>query len=63
MKLLIVKDPARLSSREAIVITLVVLFIWFTGYTTGAKVTSIWEKTRVVYDCIFRPAPEDSGRV
>jgi hypothetical protein len=63
MKLLIVKDSARLSTREAIVIVLVVFFIWFTGYITGAEVTRILEKTRVVYDCIFTPAPEDSSRV
>ena len=53
----------RLTTGEAIVITLVFLLIWFAGYMTGAEVTLMWEKTRVIYDCIFLPAPENSSRV
>ena len=53
----------RLTRGEAIVITLFFLLIWFAGYMTGAEVTRIWEKSRVIYDCIFLPAPENSDRV
>ena len=53
----------RLTGREAIVITLFFLLIWFAGYMTGAEVTRIWEKSGVIHDCIFVPAPEDSSRV
>ena len=63
MKLLMIEDSVRLSTNEAIVIILVVLFIWLMGYTTGAEVTRIWEKSSVMHDCIFIPAPEDSSRV
>ena len=44
-------------------IVLFTVFIWFTGYFTGAEVTRIWKTTKVIYDCIFLPATEDSGRV
>jgi hypothetical protein len=57
------KVTVRLTSGEAIVITLFFLFIWFAGYMTGAEVTRIWEKTGVIHDCIFLPAPENSSRV
>ena len=57
------KVTLRLTTGEAIVITLFFLLIWFAGYMTGAEVTRIWEKTGVVYDCIFLPAPENSSRV
>jgi hypothetical protein len=57
------KVTVRLTTSEAIVITLVLLLIWFAGYMTGAGVTRIWEKTEVIYDCIFLPAPEDINRV
>jgi hypothetical protein len=63
MKLLMIEDSVRLSRTEAFVIILVVLFIWIVGYTTGAEVTRIREKSSVKYDCIFTPAPEDSSRV
>jgi hypothetical protein len=63
MKLLVVKDSVQLSKRDGIIMMLVFLIIWFTGYTTGAQVTRILEKTKVMYDCIFTPAPEDSSRV
>jgi hypothetical protein len=63
MKLLVVKDSVQLSKRDGIIMTLILLIIWFTGYTTGAQVTRILEKTKVMYDCIFTPAPEDSSRV
>src|SRR5918992_1523826 len=62
MKGLIVKDTVRLTKHEVIVIVLIVLLIWFTGYITGAEVTRTLEKTRVIYDCIFIPAPENSSR-
>jgi hypothetical protein len=57
------KITVRLTGREAIVITLFFLLIWFAGYMTGAEVTRIWEKSGVIYDCIFVPAPENSSRV
>lgn len=57
------KFTVRLTRREAIVITLFFLLIWFAGYMTGAEVTRIWEKNGVIYDCIFLPAPENSSRV
>ena len=57
------KVTVRLTTSEAIVLTLFFLLIWFAGYMTGAEVTRIWEKTGVIYDCIFLPAPEDSSRV
>jgi hypothetical protein len=63
MKLLIVDDSVKLSRGDGIIITFAFLFIWFTGYITGAQVTRILEKTKVMYDCIFTPAPEDSSRV
>jgi hypothetical protein len=63
MKLLTGNSNVPLTTGEAIVIILVVLLIWFTGYRTGAEVTHTGEKTRVIYDCIFIPAPENSGRV
>ncbi len=63
MKLLMVEDSVQLSRRDGITIILAFLFIWFTGYITGAQVTRILEKTKVMYDCIFTPAPEDSSRV
>jgi hypothetical protein len=63
MKLLMMEDSVRLSKNEAIVIVLVVLFIRIMGYTTGAEVTRMWEKTTVMHDWIFTPAPEDSSRV
>jgi hypothetical protein len=63
MKLLVGKDSVQLSKRDGIIMMLVFLIIWFTGYTTGAQVTRILEKTKVMYDCIFTPAPEDSSRV
>jgi len=63
MKLLVVKDSVQLSKRDGIIMMLVFLIIWFTGYTTGAQVTRILEKTKVMYECIFTPAPEDSSRV
>jgi hypothetical protein len=54
----------QLTKRETIIIVLFTLIIWFTGYITGAKVTRIWKNTKVaIYDCIFQPAHEDSGRV
>ena len=62
MKLLMFEDSVRLSQNEAIVIVLVVLCIWIMGYTTGAEVTRMCEKTTVLH-CIFTPAPEDSSRV
>jgi hypothetical protein len=39
------------------------LLTWFVGYVTGAEVTRIWEKSAVIHDCIFVPAPENSSRV
>ena len=57
------KVTVRLTRGEAIVITLFFLLIWFAGYLTGAEVTRIGEKSRVIYDCIFLPAPENSDRV
>jgi hypothetical protein len=63
MKGLVVEGTVRLTKYEVIVILLTVLLIWFSGYTTGAEVTRILEKTRVIYDCIFIPAPENSSRV
>ena len=63
MKLLVVRDSVQLSTREVITIISVFLFMWVMGYTTGAQVTRVWEKTAVMYDCIFTPAPEDSNRV
>jgi hypothetical protein len=63
MKLLMIENSVQLSRNEPFVIILVVLFIWIMGYTTGAEVTRIWEKTSIMYDCIFTPAPEDSSRV
>jgi hypothetical protein len=63
MKLLVVKDSVQLSKRDGIIMMLILLIIWFTGYTTGAQVTRVLEKTKVMYDCIFTPAPEDSSRV
>lgn len=57
------KVTVRLTTGEAIVVTLVCLLIWLAGYVTGAEVTLIREKTRVIYDCIFLPAPENSSRV
>jgi hypothetical protein len=63
MKLLLVDDSVQLSKRDGIIIVVVFVFVWFTGYATGAQVTRILEKTKVLYDCIFTPAPEDSSRV
>ena len=63
MKLLVVRDSVQLSTREVIIIISVFSFMWVMGYTTGAQVTRVWEKTAVMYDCIFTPAPEDSNRV
>jgi hypothetical protein len=63
MKLLLVDDSVQLSKRHGIIIVVVFVFVWFTGYATGAQVTRIFEKKKVVYDCIFTPAPEDSSRV
>ena len=57
------KITVRLTGREAIVITLFFLLIWFAGYMTGAEVTRIWEKNGVIYDCIILPVPENSSRV
>ena len=57
------KISVRLTGREAIVMTLFFLLIWFAGYMTGAEVTRIWEKSGFIHDCIFVPAPEDSSRV
>jgi hypothetical protein len=57
------KIIVKLTKREAITLVLFTLFIWFSGYFTGAEVTRIWKNTKVIYDCIFLPAPEDSGRV
>jgi hypothetical protein len=46
MNLLGMSDVAvRLTRREAIIITLFFLLIWFAGYMTGAEVTRFWEKT------------------
>ena len=59
MKLLVIRDSVQLSKRDAIIIILIFPFIWVTGYTTGAQVTRVWEKTAVMYDWIFTPAPED----
>jgi hypothetical protein len=53
----------QLTNRETIAIVLFTLFIWFTGYFTGAEVTRIWENTKIIYECIFLPAPENSDRV
>jgi hypothetical protein len=53
----------QLTKREAITLVLFTLFIWFSGYLTGVEVTRIWKNTKVIYDYIFLPAPEDSGRV
>jgi hypothetical protein len=53
----------KLTTRDAITLVLFTVFIWFTGYITGAKVTRIWQKAMVKFDCIFQPAPENSGRV
>ena len=63
MKLLVVRDSVQLSTRDVIIIISVFLFMWVMGYMTGAQVTRVWEKTAVMYDCIFTPAPEDSNRV
>ena len=63
MKLLVVRDSVQLSTRDVIIIISVFSFMWVTGYTTGAQVTRVWEKTAVMYDCIFTPAPADSNRV
>jgi hypothetical protein len=60
---LLLSKSVRLTSGEAIVIILVCLLIWFAGYMTGAEVTLIREKARIIYDCIFLPAPENSSRV
>jgi hypothetical protein len=60
---LVMGISVQLTKRDAVRVVLVVLFIWFTGYVTGVKVTRIWEKTAVKYDCIFMPAPENSSRV
>ena len=57
------KVTVRLTRREAIVITVFFLLTWFVGYVTGAEVTPIWEKSAVIHDCIFLPAPENSSRV
>ena len=48
MKLLMIEDSVQLSKNEAIVIILVVLFIWIMGYITGAEVTRMCEKTTVM---------------
>ncbi len=45
MKLLMIEDSVRLLKSEAILIILVVLFIWIMGYITEAEVTRMWEKT------------------
>jgi hypothetical protein len=63
MKLLLVDDSVQLSKRDGIIIVVVFVFVWFTGYATGAQVTRILEKNKVWYDCIFTPAPEYSSRV
>src|SRR5688572_4589751 len=63
MKLLLVDDSVQLSKRDGIIIVVVFVFVWFTGYVTGGQVTRILEKTKVWYDCIFTPAPEYSSRV
>ena len=60
---LVVGIIVQLTRREAIILVFVILFIWLTGYLTGAKVTRISEKTKVKFNCIFLPAPEDSDRV
>jgi hypothetical protein len=57
------KITVRLTGRGAIVVTLFFLLIWLAGYMTGAEVTRIWEKSGVIHDCIFVPAPENSSRV
>ena len=36
------KVTGRLTTSEAIVITLFILLIWFAGYMTGAEVTRVW---------------------
>ena len=41
---LVVGIIVQLTRREAIILVFVILFIWFTGYLTGAKVTRISEK-------------------
>ena len=54
---MIVKDKKCSSPNVRFV--LVTVLIWFFGYiTTGAKVSRIWEKTVVKFECIFQPAPE-----
>jgi len=53
----------QLTNREAIAIVVFTVLIWLTGYITGAKVTRILEKTNVVYDRVFLPAPEHNSRV
>jgi hypothetical protein len=53
----------RLTIPEAIEIALFFLLTWFAGYMTGPEVTRIWEKTGIIHDCIFLPAPENSSRV
>jgi hypothetical protein len=53
----------QLTKHQTVTIVLFTIFIWLTGYITGAKVTRIWEKAMVKFDCIFLPAPENSGRV
>ena len=63
MKLLMIEDSVRLLKSEAILIILVVLFIWNMGYITEAEVTRMWEKATIMHDCIFTPAPENSSRV
>jgi hypothetical protein len=55
------KFNVRLTRREAVVITVFFLLTWFVGYVTGAEVTRIWEKSAVIHDCIFVPAPENSS--
>ena len=62
MKLLMIEDSVQLLKSEATLIILVVLFIWNMGYITEAEVTRMWEKTTIMHDCIFTPAPEDSSR-
>jgi hypothetical protein len=57
------KFSVRLTRREAIVITLFFLLKWSVGYITGAEVTRIWNKSAVIHDYIFVPAPENSSRV
>ena len=60
---MVMEITVQLTKRDAIILVLAVLFIWFTGYLTGVNVTRSWEKTAVRHDCIFMPAPENSSRV